>query len=52
MIMLGSMLFLAGLGDCGILLKRLSEWENVLPEHHPTESDEKERIKVWSGRII
>ena len=49
LIMLGSLLFLAGLGDCGILLKRLSGWENVLPEHHPTESDEKERIKVNCG---
>ncbi|KAK8793160.1 hypothetical protein WA588_005099, partial [Blastocystis sp. NMH] len=51
LIMLGSMLFLAGLGDCGILLKRLSGWENVLPEHHPTESDEKERIKKAGGYV-
>ena len=40
-----SWILVSGLGDCGVLLKRLSGWEDMLPRHWPEEKEEQQRIE-------
>lgn len=45
-VVVDSMLFVAGLGDCSVILKTTDTWKDLLPIHHPVAREEKKRIRV------
>lgn len=46
-----SWILVSGLGDCGVLLKRLSGWEDMLPRHWPEEKEEQQSIEKAGGQV-
>ena len=51
-IVVNSMLFVAGIGDCSVVLQKRVGCFSILPKHNPTLEEEVTRILVYLSFII